>query len=219
MLCKGVPYTEGPECIRTASGTAEASAQQQVLLVALGLPTRASSEDAEHIVLRQAVAGPVRWAAGLNQGGEDVDTATRWGPWSSRSWWRWKSKRERITDSVAKRRVAGKDFGGRRPIITDSQIRNVLRLIDAGESATQVARDLGLSRATLLPPDPRVAPVDHLSFQCDRRVCGPCPRSPRTIGMFLLVCGSFPGTQGASPTYRGLRLLSPSMQPLLEGRE
>ena len=39
-------------------------------------------------------------------------------------------KRERITDSVAKRRAAGKDLGGRRQTFTDSQIRNALRLID-----------------------------------------------------------------------------------------
>ena len=58
-------------------------------------------------------------------------------------------KRERITDSVAKRRAAGKDLGGRRQTFTDSQIRNALRLIEDGEPATQVARDLGMSRATL----------------------------------------------------------------------
>jgi DNA invertase Pin-like site-specific DNA recombinase len=58
-------------------------------------------------------------------------------------------KRERITDSVAKRRAAGKDLGGRRQTFTDSQIRNALRLIEGGEPAAQVARDLGMSRATL----------------------------------------------------------------------
>src|SRR5699024_4660528 len=58
-------------------------------------------------------------------------------------------KRERITDSVAKRRAAGKDLGGRRRAFTDSQIRNAMKLIDAGEPATQVARDFGMSRATL----------------------------------------------------------------------
>lgn len=58
-------------------------------------------------------------------------------------------KRERITDSVAKRRAAGKDLGGRRQTFTDSQIRNALRLVDGGEPALQVARDLGMSRATL----------------------------------------------------------------------
>ena len=51
--------------------------------------------------------------------------------------------------SVAKRRAAGKDLGGRRQTFTDSQIRNALRLIEGGEPATQVARDLGMSRATL----------------------------------------------------------------------
>src|SRR5699024_9602173 len=58
-------------------------------------------------------------------------------------------KRERITDSVAKRRAAGKDLGGRRRAFTDSQIRSAMKLIDAGEPATQVARDFGMSRATL----------------------------------------------------------------------
>ena len=59
------------------------------------------------------------------------------------------TKRERTTDSVAKRRAAGKDLGGRRPAFTDSQIRSALRLIEGGGSATQVARDMGMSRATL----------------------------------------------------------------------
>ena len=58
-------------------------------------------------------------------------------------------KRERITDSVANRRATGKDLGGRRQTFTDSQIRNALRLIEGGEPDTQVARDLGMSRATL----------------------------------------------------------------------
>jgi DNA invertase Pin-like site-specific DNA recombinase len=49
---------------------------------------------------------------------------------------------------VAKRRAAGKDHGGRRQAFTDSQIRNAVRLIEAGEPATQAARDLGMSRAT-----------------------------------------------------------------------
>jgi len=58
-------------------------------------------------------------------------------------------KRERINDSVTKRRAAGADLGGRRPTFTNSQIRNAQRLVDAGEPASQVARDLGMSRATL----------------------------------------------------------------------
>jgi DNA invertase Pin-like site-specific DNA recombinase len=58
-------------------------------------------------------------------------------------------KRERINDSVSKRRAAGKDLGGRKAQFTDSQVRNAARLIESGEPATQVARDLGMSRATL----------------------------------------------------------------------
>ncbi|MHC5560787.1 helix-turn-helix domain-containing protein [Kocuria sp. U4B] len=37
----------------------------------------------------------------------------------------------------------------RRLTFTDSSIRNALRLVDAGEPATQVARNLAMSRATL----------------------------------------------------------------------
>ncbi|MBC7597181.1 MAG: Hin recombinase, partial [Kineosporiaceae bacterium] len=40
-------------------------------------------------------------------------------------------------------------LGGRRPHLTESQIPNARRLVNAGESATQVARDLSMSRATL----------------------------------------------------------------------
>ncbi|TFC24329.1 hypothetical protein E3O53_14710 [Cryobacterium sp. TMT2-18-3] len=57
-------------------------------------------------------------------------------------------KRERVIDSITKRRTAGKDLGGRLRLITDSQIRNARRLIDGGEPVTTVARDLGMSRAT-----------------------------------------------------------------------
>jgi DNA invertase Pin-like site-specific DNA recombinase len=48
-------------------------------------------------------------------------------------------KRERIADSVSKRRAQ----------FTDSQVRNARRLIEGGQPATHVARDLGMSRATL----------------------------------------------------------------------
>lgn len=58
-------------------------------------------------------------------------------------------KRKRITDSVVKRRAAGKDFGGRRRTFSNSQIRNAIRLIESDEPATRVAQDLGMSRATL----------------------------------------------------------------------
>jgi DNA invertase Pin-like site-specific DNA recombinase len=90
----------------------------------------------------------------LNLGGGDVDTSTPMGSMvftvmAALAQMELEIKRERITDSVAKRRAAGKDLGGRRPTFTNSQIRNTLRLIDSGEPATQVARDLGMSRATL----------------------------------------------------------------------
>jgi DNA invertase Pin-like site-specific DNA recombinase len=57
-------------------------------------------------------------------------------------------KRERVTDSIAKRREAGKDLGGRPRRVTDSQIRSAVRLVEGGEPAAQFARDLGMSRAT-----------------------------------------------------------------------
>ena len=60
----------------------------------------------------------------------------------------WGIKREHITGSVAKRRAAGKDLGGRRRTFTGSQIRNAVPLIEVGEPATQVARALGASKAT-----------------------------------------------------------------------
>ena len=56
------------------------------------------------------------------------------------------TKRERIVESVGKRRAAGMDCGGRRRRLTKSQILNARRLVKAGESATQVAPDLSMSR-------------------------------------------------------------------------
>ena len=90
----------------------------------------------------------------LNLGRGDVDTATPMGSMvftvmAALAQMELEIKRERITDSEAKRRAAGKDLGGRRQTFTDSQIRNALRLIESEEPATQVARDLGMSRATL----------------------------------------------------------------------
>jgi DNA invertase Pin-like site-specific DNA recombinase len=58
-------------------------------------------------------------------------------------------KRERITDSVSKRRAAGKDLGGCKDKFTDSQIKSAARLNESGQPAAQAARDLGMSRATL----------------------------------------------------------------------
>jgi DNA invertase Pin-like site-specific DNA recombinase len=104
----------------------------------------------------------------LNLGGGDVDTSTPMGGMvftvmAALGQMELEIKRERITDSVSKRRAAGKDLGGRKAKFTDSQVRNAARLIEAGEPAARVARDLGMSRATLyrrmealpLPAKPR----------------------------------------------------------------
>jgi DNA invertase Pin-like site-specific DNA recombinase len=90
----------------------------------------------------------------LNLGGGDVDTHTPMGSMvftvmAALTQMELEVKRERVTDSVAKRRAAGKDLGGRRPTFTDSQIRAAVPVIDAGEPTTQVVRDFGMSRATL----------------------------------------------------------------------
>lgn len=90
----------------------------------------------------------------LNLGGDDVDTSTPMGAMmftvmAALAQMELELKRERITDSVAKRRAAGKDLGGRRRAFTDSQICSAMKLIDAGEPAAQVARDFGMSRSTL----------------------------------------------------------------------
>ncbi|MCI0143766.1 recombinase family protein [Arthrobacter bambusae] len=89
----------------------------------------------------------------LNLGGGDVDTATPMGSMlftvmAALAQMEHEIKRERVNDSISKRREAGKDLGGRPRRITDSQIRNALRLVKDGEPAAQVARDLGMSRAT-----------------------------------------------------------------------
>jgi DNA invertase Pin-like site-specific DNA recombinase len=90
----------------------------------------------------------------LNLGGGNVDTGTPMGGMvftvmAALAQMELEIKRERITDSVSKRRAAGKDLGGRRERFTNSQIKNARRLIAGGEPAIQVARDLGMSRATL----------------------------------------------------------------------
>jgi len=90
----------------------------------------------------------------LNLGGGAVDTATPMGSMTFTvmavlAQMELDIKRERITDSVSKRRAAGKDLGGRRAQFTDSQVMNARRLIDGGQPGTQVARDLGMSRATM----------------------------------------------------------------------
>ncbi|MGP5342270.1 recombinase family protein [Glutamicibacter arilaitensis] len=90
----------------------------------------------------------------LNLGGGDVDTKTPMGAMvftvmAALAQMELEIKRERITDSVTKRRTTGGDLGGRRQTFTESQIRTAAKLIQAGEPATQVAKDMGMSRATL----------------------------------------------------------------------
>lgn len=90
----------------------------------------------------------------LNLGGGDIDTNTPMGAMvftvmAALAQMELDIKRERITDSVTKRRAAGKDLGGRRQQFTPSQIQNAKRLLATGEPATQIAKDLGMSRATL----------------------------------------------------------------------
>lgn len=90
----------------------------------------------------------------LNLGGGDVDTRTPMGGMvftvmAALGQMELEIKRERINDSVSKRRAAGKDLGGRKAQFTDSQVKNAARLIASGQAAAQVARDLGMSRATL----------------------------------------------------------------------
>ena len=90
----------------------------------------------------------------LNLGGGDVDTSTPMGSMlftimAALGQMEHEIKRERVLDSISKRRAAGKSLGGRPRLVTDSQIRNARRLIDGGEPAAQVALDLGISRATL----------------------------------------------------------------------
>ena len=90
----------------------------------------------------------------LNLGGGDVDTKTPMGAMvftvmAALAQMELEIKRERINDSVTKRRTTGGDLGGRRPTFTESQIRTAAKLIQAGEPATQVAKDIGMSRATL----------------------------------------------------------------------
>jgi DNA invertase Pin-like site-specific DNA recombinase len=89
----------------------------------------------------------------LNLGGGDVDTSTPMGSMlftimAALAQMEQEIKRERVVDSINKRRDAGANLGGRPKRVTDSQVRNALRLVKDGQSAAQVARDLGTSRAT-----------------------------------------------------------------------
>lgn len=89
----------------------------------------------------------------LNLGGGDVDTSTPMGSMlftimAALAQMEHEIKRERVVDSISKRRDAGANLGGRPQRVTDSQIRSAMRLVEGGEPAAQVARDLGMSRAT-----------------------------------------------------------------------
>lgn len=89
----------------------------------------------------------------LNLGGGDVDTSTPMGSMlftimAALAQMEHEIKRERVIDSISKRRAAGANLGGRPRQVTDSHIRSAIRLVEAGDPAAQVARDLGMSRAT-----------------------------------------------------------------------
>lgn len=90
----------------------------------------------------------------LNLGGSVMDTSTPMGAMiftvmAALGQMELEIKRERINDSVSKRRAAGKDLGGRAQTFSDRQIKNAYSLIQSGQPAAQVARDMGMSRATL----------------------------------------------------------------------
>ncbi len=100
----------------------------------------------------------------LNLGG-DVDTSTPMGSMvftimAALAQMEHEIKRERVTDSIAKRRAAGQSLGGRPQRVTDSQVRSALRLVEGGTPAAQVARDLGMSRATFYRRSAALRPAD-----------------------------------------------------------
>ena len=109
----------------------------------------------------------------LNLGGGDVDTSTPMGAMvftvmSALAQMELDIKKERITDSVAKRRTAGGNLGGRPQKVSDRQIRSALRLIEEGESTAQVLRDLGLTRSTFYRrahQTSQATPIDFASPQ------------------------------------------------------
>jgi DNA invertase Pin-like site-specific DNA recombinase len=98
----------------------------------------------------------------LNLGGGDVDTFTPmasmvFSVMAALAQMELEIKRERVRDSVSKRRQTGNDLGGRRPMFTDSRTLSAIRLLDASHPPSQVARDFGMSRATLYR---RIATLD-----------------------------------------------------------
>lgn len=90
----------------------------------------------------------------LNLGGGEVDTSTPMGSMlfsvmAALAQMELDIKRERVRDSVAKRRAAGKDLGGRPRHYPAGVIRAAADALDSGEAPTDVARNFGMSRATL----------------------------------------------------------------------
>jgi DNA invertase Pin-like site-specific DNA recombinase len=94
----------------------------------------------------------------LNLGGDSMDTSTPMGKMmftvmAALAEMEFEIKRERMTDSIAKRRAKGGDLGGRRQAIPDDIIHGITQDIDAGMSVSAAVRkrqDQGIkiSRAT-----------------------------------------------------------------------
>ena len=71
-------------------------------------------------------------------------------PLEYEAFWRFVGIRCSVVGLVIRGQGAeGKDLGGRRIQFTDSQIRMAHKLIQSGESVSRIAKDLGMSRATL----------------------------------------------------------------------
>ncbi|TFC87682.1 recombinase family protein [Cryobacterium sp. TMT4-31] len=105
----------------------------------------------------------------LSLGGQHVDTSTPTGSMlftvmAALAQMELDIKKERINDSVSKRRAAGRDLGGRSQRFTESQIRSAKHLIEAGQPAAQVARDsLGSGE-----PSPPSSPGRYVSASSAR---------------------------------------------------
>lgn len=90
----------------------------------------------------------------LNLGGGDVDTSTPMGSMvftvmAALAEMELEIKKERMNDSITKRRLNGGNLGGRPEKFTDTQIRMARDLVNSGQrTITQVAAELGMSRPT-----------------------------------------------------------------------
>lgn len=90
----------------------------------------------------------------LNLGGASVDTTTPIGSMvftimAALAEMELEIKKERIRDSVAKRRAAGRDLGGRSEQYSDRMIRFVeLTSQSAGYTVARACKEIGISRAT-----------------------------------------------------------------------